>query len=589
MADSSNPLIERIEDVARRAGDRPALVDGERRLTYAAVSELGARLARRLLADAARATAPVVALGLSHVEAGLALIAALSARRPHVVLDAGLPEARVAAVIEALGSGTLLAGAAAGELADRLRGQSFDVVSTSAGAPDARPHAVDTACDPQSLAWIIFTSGSTGPPKGVMHTFANAQRCVLRAAESVRLMADDRVAIAFAPSSLAGFVYPLAVLQGGAVLYFVEPDRRPLRDLLRWLREERITVLGLVPTLFRRLARLMSKVGGLPDLRCLRLTGERVTVADVDLFRQVCPPDCVLGVGYAATESAGITEAFFTRESAPRRGPVTVGFPHPGVEIDLLDPTGRSVPAGEPGEIVVSSAFLSPGYWKRPDLTAAAFSQRPDGLRRYRTGDLGILRKDGALEHVGRLDSQVQVGGRRVELSEIEVALRAMDGIGDAVVRDIRSENGDVRLVAYAAADGTRLLDGHSIREALARTLPPYMLPAHVVVMDALPLTPTGKIDRQALPDPFAEPSTPHVAPRTETEAAVAQIWAEVLGVDRVGVHSDFLELGGDSLTATLVANGLETRFGAHITLAHILSESTVAGVAAVVDELTRR
>jgi amino acid adenylation domain-containing protein len=586
LADSSNPLIELIEGVARRAGEKAALVDGERRLTYAAVSDLSARLSGRLLAGPAHAAAPVAALGPSHMEAGLALAAALRAQRPYVALDAGLPEARLAAVIETLGSGTLLAGAETAVLADALRRQNFDVVSSHTGVQDAWPAAADALYDSQALAWIVFTSGSTGRPKGVMHTFANVHHFVRRAAESLRLVEDDRVAVSFAQSSFAGFVYPLTVLQSGGTLYFVEPDKCPLPDLLRWLRAERITVLGLVPTLFRRLAKLIPKVGGLPDLRYLRLTGETVTVADVDLFRQICPPDCVLAVGYAATESAGITQAFFTQESAPRSGRVPVGFPHEGIDIDLLDPTGREVSAGEPGEIVVSGAFLSPGYWKQPDLTEAAFSQRPDGLRRYHTGDLGILRQDGALEHIGRVDSQVQISGRRVELSEIEVALRALDGISEAAVQDVRSSNGDVLLAAYAAVDGARNLDSNSIREALARTLPAYMLPARIMLMDALPLTRTGKIDRQALPDPLAGQPIPYVAPRTETEAVVAGIWADVLGVDRVGAHSDFLELGGDSITAMLVANGLQTRFGAHITLVHILTANTVAGVAGVVDEL---
>ena len=589
MADFRDPLLVLIESVARGAGGKPALVDAERRLTHAAVSDLSARLAGRLLTGPARAAAPVIAVGPSHVDAIVALVAALRAQRPFVVLDAGVPEARLAAVIETLGSGTLLAGAEGAIPADALRRRSFDVVSAPAAVQDASPAAVNAPYDPQALAWIIFTSGSTGRPKGVMHTFANVRHSVLRAAESLRLVTDDRVAISFVPSSLAGFVYPLSILAKGATIYFVEPDKRPLPDLLRWLREERITVLGVVPTLFRRLARLMPDVGGLPDLRYLRLTGESVTVADVDLFRRMCPPGCVMGLGYAATETAAITEAFFTHESAPRRGPVPVGLPHEGIDIDLLDATGGNVPPGETGEIFVSGAFLSPGYWKRPDLTEAAFSRCADGRRRYRTGDLGILRADGALEHIGRVDSQVQIGGRRVEVSEIEVALRALDGVGEAVVQSVRSGNGDVLLAAYAAGDGTRSLDAHAIRERLARTLPAYMLPARVIVMDALPLTRTGKIDRQALPDPFAAPPTPYVAPRTETEAVVAEIWADVLGVDRVGVHSDFLELGGNSIAAMLVAHMLESRFGAHVDLARILTVSTVAGVAGIVDDMPGR
>jgi len=153
----------------------------------------------------------------------------------------------------------------------------------------------------------------------------------------------------------------------------------------------------------------------------------------------------------------------------------------------------------------------------------------------------------------------------------------------------VRGASGDVLLAAYVTADGTRSLDATALREALQRTLPSYMLPARIVLLDALPTTRTGKIDRQALPDPFAGPTLQHVAPRTETEAAVAQIWADVLGVERVGAHSNFIDLGGDSITAMRVADGLEARFGARITFGRILAATTLAGVAGVVDELTRR
>ena len=596
MEDSGNPLIERIEGIARRAGAKTALADRDRRLDYAAVGDLSARLSRRLLADPARASTPVVALGLPRVEGGVALAAALRAQRPYVALEAGAGEARLAAMIQTLGAGTVLVGAEPDAPADALRGRDFDVVgldvvSSHLGtdALDHAPGALDAPCDPRALAWIIFTSGSTGRPKGVTHTFANVHSAVLRAAESLQLVEDDRVAVSFAPSSLAGFVYPLAVLQRGATIYFVEPGKYSSSELLGWLREQRITVLALVPTLFRRLARLMGNAEALPHLRYLRLTGEAVTVEDLDLFRQVCPPDCVVGVGYATTESGAITEASYTRESAPRRGRVPVGRAHRGVEIELVDPADRSVPAGEPGEIVVSGPFLSPGYWKRPDLTEAVLSQRPDGRRRYRTGDLGILRRDGTLEHIGRIDSQVQIFGHRVELAEIEAALRALDGVADAAVRDVGGSNGEVSIAASIVVDGTPTNDGRSIREMLARTLPPHMLPTRIVFMDALPLTRTGKIDRQALPDVLAAPPTPYVAPRTETEAVVAAIWGEVLGIDRVGVHAHFLELGGDSIAAMRIAGGLEARFGAQISLAQILTVNTVAGVAAVVDDLAGR
>jgi acyl-coenzyme A synthetase/AMP-(fatty) acid ligase/acyl carrier protein len=270
---------------------------------------------------------------------------------------------------------------------------------------------------------------------------------------------------------------------------------------------------------------------------------------------------------------------------------VSVGHTLPDKTVILLDEARRPVPDGEVGEIAVKSRHLSPGYWRDPERTDAVFLPPEPGSdeRTYLTGDLGERAPDGSLTHMGRRDFQVKIRGFRIELSEIETALRDIEGIGDAVVVGRQSDAGEPRLVAYFVPTTKPAVTLNEIRNQLARTLPDYMIPSIFVAMAALPQTPTGKTDRLRLPDigrARPEMATPFTPPAAPLEEGIAQIWTEALGIDRVGIHDDFFELGGDSLMAMRVIARIKSSLDVDLPLATLLEDRTVAKTARRLGEM---
>ena len=263
---------------------------------------------------------------------------------------------------------------------------------------------------------------------------------------------------------------------------------------------------------------------------------------------------------------------------------VPVGYPLGDVEILLLDDEGEAVGFDQVGEIAIKSRYTSPGYWRRPDLTRAAFITDPqdEGERIYRTGDLGYMQPDGCLVVTGRNDFRVKIRGFRIEVAEIELALRGLTKVKEAAVVAHEDQRGEKQLVAYVVPEPEQAPTTSELRDFLKDKLPDYMVPSAFVVLDALPLTPNGKLDRLALPAPsLARPEldTNFVAPRNALEEQLVEIWEEVLGVERVGIHDDFFELGGHSLRATRVVSRVREVFQVELPLLSLFEEPTIAGL----------
>jgi acyl carrier protein len=281
---------------------------------------------------------------------------------------------------------------------------------------------------------------------------------------------------------------------------------------------------------------------------------------------------------------------FMDKETPITGGVVPVGYAVEDNEVLLLDEAGHAVGFNHIGEIAVKSRYIAPAYWRRPDLTTATFLPDPEGgnARTYRTGDLGLMLPDGCLLHLGRKDFQVKIRGHRIELAEVEMALLDRGDIKEAVVVAREDHPGDLRLVAYLVPVSHPAPTVSDLRCLLQAKLPDYMIPAAFVMLDALPLTPNGKVDRHALPAPgSARPSlaSPFVVPRTPTEDRLAQIWAEVLSLERVGIHDNFLDLGGHSLLAMQIASRAHDTFHVEVPLQSLFEVATVADMAAVIAE----
>jgi acyl carrier protein len=290
----------------------------------------------------------------------------------------------------------------------------------------------------------------------------------------------------------------------------------------------------------------------------------------------------------SATETGIISRCFFDKETPIIDRKVPVGFVAYGKEILILDDDGNPVGADEPGEIAVKSRYLSPGYWRRPDLTAAKFLPSPDGEheRIYLTGDLGCMTPDGCLYHLGRKDFQVKIRGYRIETAEVETVLLQHPAIKQAVVVGREDHQASLQLVAYVIATGIDAPGIDELQEFARQKLAIYMIPTAIVFLDAFPLTPTGKIDRRLLPDPGTSGpkiATPYVAPRTSIERDLAKIWAEVLSLDRVGIYEKFLELGGHSLTAMRVVSRVIQTFQIELPVKALFDTASVADMARVI------
>jgi non-ribosomal peptide synthetase component F len=328
----------------------------------------------------------------------------------------------------------------------------------------------------------------------------------------------------------------------------------------------------------------------LPNLRLVRFGGDTVTAADIDLYKNNFSRQCVLVNSFATTESGAVSRYYFDKDAAIVGGNVPAGYPTYGKEILLLDDNRNAVDFDQVGEIAIKSRYLSSGYWRQPSLTAAKFisDQSPGDERIYLTGDLGRMSADGCLYHLGRKDFQVKVRGYRIHVGEVETALLQCDQVKEVAVVGREDHLGNSRLVAYFVPAGKVGPSVSTLRKFVSEKLPDYMIPGSFIALDSLPLTPNGKIDRRRLPAPDrSRPAleTTLLAPRNAVETELAQIWAEVLALDEVGIRDNFFDLGGDSLSAGRIVASVLTRFELEIPLKALFQSPTVAEMATIVAE----
>jgi acyl-coenzyme A synthetase/AMP-(fatty) acid ligase len=491
-----------------------------------------------------------------------------------------------------------------------LVGDARRLLDTDAIAPRVSAESPALALDPGAPACINYTSGSTGAPKGVTQTHRSLLDTVRRITNSARIGARDRQTL-LRSCSYGGATWDVfGSLLNGAALYPIDLRAEGLGAMASWMIRHELTLYRSPVTLFRQFVATLTGDEVFPHLRWIHVGGEPVHRRDVELHRKHFDPGSIFLNALGITETGLVCQMEIDRGWSFRGELVPVGFPVEDMEVLLLDGAGRAVRDGQVGEIAVRSRFLSPGYWRRPDLTAAAFlpdtsgegslepsassleSDRRDspgsGLksppaRLYLTGDLGRREPDGCLFHLGRKDFQVKVLGLRVEVAEIEMALLERDDIQEAVVVAREDPPGDARLVAYivpAAGPGPTV---SALRRALAERLPPAMQPSVFVRLEALPLTAAGKVDRKALPPPGRERpelETAYAAPRTPLERTLAGIWEEVLTLDPVGLHDDFRELGGNSLLAMRLLSRVKETLHEEVGLPEFFAAPTVAHLA---------
>ncbi|RPM10918.1 non-ribosomal peptide synthetase, partial [Pseudomonas aeruginosa] len=541
-----------------------ALILDEQRLSYGELNARANRLAHCLIARGVGADVPVGLALERSLDMLVGLLAILKAGGAYLPLDPAAPEERLAHILDDSGVRLLLT---QGHLLERLPRQAgVEVLAIDGlvldGYAESDPLPTLSA---DNLAYVIYTSGSTGKPKGTLLTHRNALR--LFSATEAWFGFDERDVWTLFHSYAFDFsVWEIfgALLYGGRLVIVPQWVSRSPEDFYRLLCREGVTVLNQTPSAFKQLMAVACSADMAtqqPALRYVIFGGEALDLQSLrPWFQRFGDRQPQLVNMYGITETTVHVTYRPVSEADLEGGLVSpIGGTIPDLSWYILDRDLNPVPRGAVGELYIGRAGLARGYLRRPGLSATRFVPNPfpggAGERLYRTGDLARFQADGNIEYIGRIDHQVKVRGFRIELGEIEAALAGLAGVRDAVVL-AHDGVGGTQLVGYVVADSAEDAERlrESLRESLKRHLPDYMVPAHLMLLERMPLTVNGKLDRQALPQPDASLSQQaYRAPGSELEQRIAAIWSEILGVERVGLDDNFFELGGHSLLATRV------------------------------------
>jgi amino acid adenylation domain-containing protein len=577
-------LHELIEAQAQRTPDAPAVAFEGAKLSYAGLEQRASRLARELQRRGAGPEARVALFLERSLEVVVAILGILKSGAAYVPIDPAYPQERVRFMVTDAGARLAVSQSA---LAARLAVETI-AIDTLDRQGDDKP--LDHAVRPENLAYVIYTSGSTGRPKGVCIEHRNIVNYVRGVAERLELEPGMHHAMVSTVAADLGNTVLFPALASGGCLHVISQARAGDGALLgEYFARERIDVLKIVPS---HLAALQSgrADAALMPARRLVLGGEASRLDWIASLRALAPR-CVIFNHYGPTEATvgALTYRVGAELANTPTGALPLGKPLPGSRVYVLDESGAPVKPGERGEIHIGGAGVARGYLGRPELTAERFVPErfcaEDGARLYRTGDLARELADGSLEFCGRADHQVKVHGFRVELGEIESTLKACGGVRDAVVIARENERGEKELVACVVS----ALATAGLREHLKERLPPYMVPSAFVRLERLPLNANGKVDRQALA--ALAPEAPQAAgdfaaPRSATESALAAIWSELLGLERVGIHDDVFDLGAHSLMAMKALARIRDSFEVNLALRNLFERPTVAALGELVDGL---
>ncbi|UQZ41392.1 plipastatin non-ribosomal peptide synthetase PpsC [Bacillus subtilis] len=564
--------------------ERPAIRFSGGSLTYAELDMYASRLAAHLAARGVTNESIVGILSERSPDMLIAVLAVLKAGGAYLPLDPAYPKERLSYMLKDSGASLLLT--QPGCSAPNFSGEMLEVDMTSLAGEKAENHEF-TPADGGSLAYVIYTSGSTGQPKGVAVEHRQAVSFLTGMQHQFPLSEDDivmmKTSFSFDASVWQLFWWSLS----GASAYLLPPgwEKDPAL-IVKAIHQEKVTTAHFIPAMlnsFLDQAEMLA-LGDGTNLKRVFAGGEPLAPRTAARFASILPQVSLIH-GYGPTE-ATVDAAFYVLDPERDRDRlrIPIGKPVPGARLYVLDPHLAVQPSGVAGELYIAGAGVARGYLNRPALTEERFLEDPfyPGERMYKTGDVARWLPDGNVEFLGRTDDQVKIRGYRIEPGEIEAALRSIEGVREAAVT-VRTDSGEPELCAYVEG-----LQRNEVRAQLESLLPGYMVPAYMIEMEQWSVTPSGKLDRNALPAPSgAADAETYTAPRNVTEMKLSQLWEDVLKNGPVGIHDNFFDRGGHSLKATALVSRIAKEFDVQVPLKDVFAHPTVEGLATVIREGT--
>lgn len=583
----SSSLIEKIAFQVVERPNQTALLIGSRKLSYADLGIGAAAIRERLLMDAREGPDPVCVLMEKSAEQVVCFLGVLAAGKCIVPLDPAANDEQLLDILQQIEPRVVMVSRVNVQRCQRLVGEQVQVVCVEDVQPSGEPMSVgQQQIDPDSVCTILFTSGTTGSPKGVTQTHRNWLNAVARFAQSLRMTGNDRL---FRPGSFAfaaGMRSLFGALVNGATL--VSEDQGDLDRLTSYLASRRVTLMHLPVNVFRLLLMQAASPDSLPQLRAVFVAGDSLKCEDAREFIGRFGAAARLLHALAMTECSAAAEWEVDAALLGDAEHVPLGYPVTDMEILILDQDHQKLAPGESGLLAIRSHYLTPGYWKRPDLNQSVLREDPFGsdARVYIPGDLGRIDANGLLVYLGRRDARVKIQGYQVDPARVSSALSSIDGVRDCAVV-VRERGGEKHLLALIVAEGSLRPSWDTLRSQLAQQLPAYMVPNSVWFLDALPRNSHGKLDQARLPEVSLDRppvATPYRPPSSSLEQQLCEIWQQVFEIEAIGIDDNFFDLGGHSLMAARLAVEISDVVGIAVSMRQVFEVPTVADLAGLIE-----
>lgn len=581
-------IIEKFEQEVKKNPYHIAVKILDNEITYKMLNSRANVLARKIINNynTINLEKKIVALLFEHgIDMIIGTIGALKAHTIYVPLDPSYPARRLAYMLENSEADFIITNNKNLELARYLIEEvKVDVKIINMDQFDTKYSAenINRKICSDDIAYILYTSGSTGSPKGIIQTHRNVLHFVECYKNTLSITNEDRMTLFSAFSHDAAIMDIYGALLNGATLYPLNiKSHVEIYEIANWIEMEKITIWHSVPTVYRYFINALTGKEKFSTLRFIVLGGESVILHDVEMFQKIFTNAKLVNL-YGQTESSYNSVQIYSADSKVKR--VTLGEPVYGTEILVVDENREEVSPLNIGEIVILSDYVALGYWKDEEKSREVFQYNSEVGRTYWSGDLGKLLVDGNIEFIGRKDSQVKIRGYRIEVEEVENILLKNEAIRETVVLGRKDADRYDYLCAYIVSN-KKLTLGY-LSEYLSTRIPDYMIPSYFVQLEKMPLTPNGKIDRNALPEPDGSivTGTEYEAPRNELEEKLASIWSEVLEADKIGINDNFFELGGHSLKATVLISKIHKGLNVKVPFREIFKSPTIKGISRYIE-----